>query len=80
MNEPTAEQIAANRLHFVEEQIMMIRAGLTDRVRCPYCLSMVIMDGEFCCERFKKATAAVLDKMDMDDRKDQANRIADRVN
>lgn len=78
--EPSPEMIAANRFAFVEEQIMMIRAGIAERIRCPYCLNMNEQGTEFCCSRMRKAVAVVLDKMDFEARKDQVNRIADKVN
>lgn len=80
MSEPTEEQIAANRVAWVEEQIMDFRRGFISKIRCPYCNALNKPDSEFCCDKMTLAVGAVCDKLDLQDRKDAAERIAERVN
>lgn len=74
------EEVAANRIQWIEEQVSDIRRGFIDKIRCPYCNALNKVDTEMCCDKFKTACAAVLFREDQQDRADLAAEIADKVN
>lgn len=76
----TEEEISANRMQWVENEVMDFRRGFIDKLRCPYCTSLNRQDQEFCCPKFEMAVAAVCDKLDQIDRKNHAESIAEKVN
>jgi hypothetical protein len=78
--ELSEEEISANRMQWVAEQIADFRRGFIDKIRCPYCQALNRPDTEFCCDKMMLAAAAVCDTIESQERKDLAEEIADRVN
>jgi hypothetical protein len=74
------EQISKNRMDWVAEQISDFRRGFIDKLRCPYCNELNRPDTEFCCAKMTLAVAAVCDSIDLQEQKDFAESLADKVN
>lgn len=76
----TDEQISANKIEWVEEQILDLRRGFIDKLRCPYCQSLVEQNTEFCCVLMTRAVGAVLDKLAEEERMEAAEELYGKVN
>jgi hypothetical protein len=71
---------SSEKLQFVLEQVVKLRndddAPL--EISCPYCLSTSVPGTEFCCNKMHNALAVIMDRQDLLDRLDMANRIAEK--
>lgn len=76
----TEEQISANRMEWVHEQIVDFRRGFIKSIRCPYCKAFNKPDTEFCCPKMLRAVGAVCDRIDLAERQEEAAKIVDRIN
>lgn len=76
----TDEEVSANRMQWVHEQILDFRRGFIDKLRCPYCNALNHPDEEFCCAKMTRAVGAVCDRIDLAEKQDNAARIVDRIN
>ena len=68
------------KLDFIRQQIMQVRAGLLSFIVCPYCgEENTPVDEKLCCELFAEASAAVLDRMEKQAAVDFLSAVQDRV-
>lgn len=81
-NEPinAASMSPAEKLQFLEDQVLQIRAGELKWLLCPYCGTENLPTNEhLCCQLFADATSAILDRMDKQDAMDFMSNVADRA-
>jgi len=67
------------KLQFLEDQILQIRASKLEWLLCPYCGTENHPTNEhLCCGLFADATIAILDRMDKQDALDFMAEVSDR--
>ena len=75
-----AEMKPEQKLQFLEDQILQIRAGELKWLLCPYCGTENLPTNEhLCCKLFADATAAILDRLDKQDAVDFMSNVADKT-
>ena len=67
------------KLDNVEHQVRAIEAGKFEVLVCPYCGMATAKGDDLCCDTFNKALHAVLDRIELQEKIDAANRIAERA-
>jgi hypothetical protein len=69
------------KLDFIRDQIMQVRAGLLTFITCPYCgEENTPADTHVCCKLFGEAAMAVIDRMDKQAAIDFLKTVQDKVN
>ena len=69
------------KLDFIRDQIMQVRAGLLTFITCPYCRKEnTPIDEYVCCELFVEAGLAVIDRIDKQVAIDFLKTVQDKVN
>lgn len=69
------------KLAYLQQQIVEIRAGLLTFVTCPYCgTENTPADERLCCPLFAEASAAILDRLEKQEAVDFLAQVQDRVN
>ena len=69
------------KLDFIRDQIMQVRAGLLTFISCPYCgHENTPVDERVCCKLFGDASLAVIDRMDKQAAIDFLKTVQDKVN
>lgn len=82
MDEPinAAAMSPEQKLQFIEDQILQIRAGDLKWMLCPYCGGENERMNEFvCCKTFGDASMAILDRMEKQDTMDFMANINDKA-
>jgi hypothetical protein len=75
-----AEMTPEERLTFIQDQILQVRAGELKWMLCPYCGEENYPSNEFlCCKLFFDATGAILDRLERQDAIDFMANVADRA-
>lgn len=77
---PDTLDTAEDRLQFVVGQVRDFQRGLTRSMQCPYCCSANHEGAVFCCDKMMLAVGAAIDRMELTERLEEAERIADRTN
>jgi hypothetical protein len=54
----------SEKITYVSQQIVDIRAGHTKSLECPYCRQFNHPDQEICCETLKRCVKAIMDHED----------------
>lgn len=68
------------KLQFLEDQILQVRAGELQFMLCPYCgTENSDRDQPCCCKLFVDAVDAILTRMDKQDAVDFMENVADRT-
>jgi|HubBroStandDraft_2_1064218.scaffolds.fasta_scaffold03191_2 hypothetical protein len=67
------------QLRNVEAQVVLITRGQCTAISCPYCGAITPKGVPICCTLMGKAMEAVLDRMDFEDKRRQAEEIAERI-
>jgi hypothetical protein len=69
-----------DKIQFVLEQVIKLRNGddVPLEVSCPYCLSTSVPGTEFCCKTMHNALAVIMDRQDLLDKIDTAERIREK--
>lgn len=69
------------KIEFIRDQILQVRAGLLSFVLCPYCgHENTPVDERVCCKLFSDASVAVFDRMEKQEAIDFLNTVQDKVN
>ena len=69
------------KIAFIQQQILEVRAGLKSFIACPYCgAENTPVDERLCCKLFGEASIAVMDRMEKQEAIDFLNTVRDRVN
>lgn len=76
-----APMTGPQKLDFIRDQILQVRAGLLSFITCPYCWEEnTPVDEKMCCPLFAEAGTAVLDRMEKQQAIDFLRTIQDKVN
>jgi hypothetical protein len=76
-----APMTGPQKLDFIRDQILQVRAGLLSFITCPYCgEENTPVDEKMCCPLFAEAGTAVLDRMEKQQAIDFLRTIQDKVN
>lgn len=68
------------KLDYLRDQIMQVRAGLLTFLTCPYCgEENTPVDERVCCKLFGEASMAVIDRLDKQAALDFAKTVQDKV-
>ena len=70
---------AEEKLRNLESQIVLIERGQHDVISCPYCGGITPKGGAFCCKTVSEAIAAILDRMDLEQKIREAEAIAEKI-
>jgi hypothetical protein len=69
------------KLAFLQQQIIEIKAGLRSFIQCPYCgAENTPVDETLCCALFAEASKAILDRMEKQAAIDFLDAVHERVN
>jgi hypothetical protein len=69
------------KLAFLQQQIIEIKAGLRSFTQCPYCgAENTPVDEKLCCALFAEASKAILDRMEKQAAIDFLDAVHERVN
>lgn len=71
----TPDQKIAN----IESQITACEQGRTNVITCPYCYQQNVEGQPLCCNLMGRAVAAILLRKDLQEKAEQAERIAEKV-
>lgn len=81
MSDPinAAAMTSEQKLQFLHDQILAVRAGELKWMLCPYCGGENQPDKNLCCKLFIDATNAILDRLEQQSAVDFMANVADRA-
>ena len=67
------------KISFIEKQMVAVSQERQNSVNCPYCDAQNIAGNPLCCVPFGRATAAILLRWDLRDKKTHIEQVLEKV-